>query len=290
MLTLPYPKRQSIAFSTKMVNLYNLAKETPEEELRFDLSKSESLTPFGIVMLTAAIYESLSRGKKCKYIKPLNPSLQRFLSEIGFNRFFRLKTEDSLPIGLRSGKVQVKRVKGLDALLTETLMEIIGEHVNLSAGLKGSLSMSLQEMMTNVVDHSGTQNYYVCAWTYPRKKQLRLCIADLGIGILQSLKNTAQYSTLSKAHDAIILATKSGVTSRPEMAGLGLNHIKSFISVNEGRMCIISGNGKIFWKFDKGKTLKQKMILPFGGTIIKLIINTDKESLYFLSDEEDYLV
>ena len=62
-------------------------------------------------------------------------------------------------------------------------MEIIGEHVNLSGDLKGSLRMSLQELMTNVVDHSGTQNYYVCAWTYPRKKQLRLCIADLGIGI-----------------------------------------------------------------------------------------------------------
>jgi len=258
--------------------------------LRFDLSKSESITPFGIVMLTAAIRESLSRGKKCSYVKPRKASLQRFLSEIGFNKFFRLKTEESLPDWLRSGKVQVTRVTGIDALLTETLMEIIGEHVNLSVGLKGSLFMSLQEMMTNVVDHSETQNYYVCAWTYPRKKQLRLCIADLGIGILQSLRNAPQYAELPNAHEAIIRATESGVTSRPEMAGLGLNHIKSFISVNEGQMCIISGNGKVFWKFDKGKTLKQKMVLPFGGTIIKLIINTDKESLYFLSDEEDYLV
>jgi len=290
MLILPFPKRQSIAFSTRMVNLYNLARETPEAELTFDLSKSESLTPFGIIMLTAAISESLRQGKKCTYIKPRKQSLERFLSEIGFNKFFRLKTEAIFPDRLRSGKVQVRRVSGIDALLTETLMEIIGYHVNLSSGLKGSLRMSLQEMMTNVVDHSGTQDYYVCAWTYPRKRQLRLCIADLGIGILRSLRNSKKYESLSDAHESIILATESGVSSRPEKAGLGLNHIKSFISVNEGHMCIISGSGKVFWKFNQGKTLKQKMILPFGGTIIKLIINTDKEGVYFLSDEEDYLV
>ncbi len=290
MLVLPYPKRQSIAFSVKMINLCHLARETPEEELCFDLSKSESLTPFGIVMLTAAISESMRQGKKCSYIKPRKRSLQRFLSEIGFNKFFRLETDPIQPNWLRTGKVQVKRVTGLDALLTETLMEIIGEHVNLSGGLKGSLSMSLQELMTNVVDHSGTQNYYVCAWTYPRKRQLRLCIADLGIGILESLKNADKYASLSDAHESIILATESGVSSRPEKAGLGLNHIKSFVAVNEGHMCIISGGGKVFWKFDQGKTLKQKMALPFGGTTIKLIINTDKEGFYFLSDAEDYLI
>jgi len=54
-------------------------------------------------------------------------------------------------------------------------------------------------------------------------------------------------------------------------------------------MCIISGSGKVYWKFDQGKILEQKMRIPFGGTIVKLIINTNKAWHYFLSSEKDYL-
>jgi len=54
-------------------------------------------------------------------------------------------------------------------------------------------------------------------------------------------------------------------------------------------MCILSGEGKIFWKYDHGKILNQKMPIPFRGTIVTLLINIDKEGFYFLSSEKDYL-
>jgi hypothetical protein len=267
-----------------MVKLYNLAMQTDEEELRFDLSKSVSVTPYGIVMLTATLYESLRRGKKCIYVRPRKKSLQNFFSEIGFNKLFRLDSESDMP-DLHTGKVRIRRITGIDALITETLMEVISFHVNLSEGVKGSLRMSLNEIMTNVIAHSGIQDYYVCAWTYPIKKQLRLCITDLGIGILNSLKSSPVYAGLTNAHKAIIKATEFGVSSQSDRQGLGLNHIKGFIRVNNGRMCIISDYGKVFWKYDQGKIINQKMTISFGGTIIKLIINTDKEGFYFLEGE-----
>jgi len=142
--------------------------------------------------------------------------------------------------------------------------------------------------MTNVVEHSGVKDYYVCAYTYPNRKQLRLCIADRGIGILRSLKKANKYE-LSNSHDAIILATTEGVSVRPGRAGLGLSHLKGFAKVNEGQMCIISGRGKVFWKYDHGKILKQKMSKPFTGTVVKFVINTDKEGLYFLVGEKNFL-
>ncbi len=289
MLTLQYPKIQSIAFSDTMIRLYNLARDNQENEICFDLSRSISLTPFGIIILTASISSCLRQGKKCSYIKPQDKTLQRFLRDIGFNKFYKL--DDAVAPELHTGQVQLRRVVGIDALITETLTDIIGARVNLSLGLKGSLRMSLQELMTNVVDHSSVENYYVCAWTYPkkRKNQIRLCIADLGIGILQSLRQIKQYSKLNNDHEAIMLATQPGVSSRTQEAGLGLSHIKNFIEANEGQMCIISYNGKVFWKYDQGKILKQRMALPFNGTIIKLVVNADKEGLYFLSGEEDYL-
>jgi len=54
-------------------------------------------------------------------------------------------------------------------------------------------------------------------------------------------------------------------------------------------MCIISGKGKVFCKYDHGNILNQKMVTPFKGTIVKLIINIDKKGFYFLSSEKDYL-
>jgi len=268
MLNLYYPKRQSVAFSNKLFSLYELGKNTQEDEIKFDLSRSESLTPFGIIMLTATIYECQRQGKKCSYVRPLDNSLKEFLTDIGFHKFFGLKGSQARKVNrIQTGNVQLRMTAGIDPTLIETLTEILDYHLYISRGVKGSLQMSLQETMTNVIDHSGVEDYYVCCWNYPERNQLRLCIADLGIGILASLRSCTQYSSLTDDHKAIILATDEGVSCRPDRAGLGLAHIKGFLNVNEGQMCIISGNGKVFWKFDQGKTLKQSMSQSFNGTI-----------------------
>src|SRR4030042_2063257 len=97
MLTLTYPKRQSIAFSNVMLRLYNLARHNIDNEVRFDLSRSESLTPFGIIILTSTLHECFRKGKKCFYIAPNNQSLKTFLEQIGFNAYFHLKYNGTVP-------------------------------------------------------------------------------------------------------------------------------------------------------------------------------------------------
>jgi len=289
MLTLTYPKRQSIAFSNTLFRLYQKAITAQDDEICFDLRRSKSLTPFAIIILTSTIFECQRKGKRCKYNEPEHENLKKFLNEIGFNNYFGLKARPIQQNIIQTTRVQLKKVSGLDALLTENMMGMIEAHLNLSAGVKGSLRMSLQETMTNVVDHSKVTEYYICAYTYPKKGQIRLCIADLGIGIRSSLRRSRKYPTLVNDYVAIKKATEEGVSCRSGRDGLGLSHIKNFIKVNEGHMCIISENGKVYWKFDQGKVLEQKMDVPFRGTIVKLIINIDKEGFYFLSDEREYL-
>ena len=178
---------------------------------------------------------------------------------------------------------------GVDYHIIERLIYLFDDHLNLSRGVKASLQMSLQEIMTNVVDHSGKNKYLICATADKANKKIRLCIADGGMGVLRSLRNSTNYDYISDDYEAIKEATKEGVSSRLYRAGLGLNHIKNFIKINEGQMCILSGEGKIFWKYDHGKILNQKMPIPFRGTIVTLLINIDKEGFYFLSSEKDYL-
>lgn len=289
-LTLSYPQKQSIAFSNYLFDLYHQAKHTTADEICFDMTRTESFTPFGIIMLTATIAECQNRGKKCKYISPVKKSAQRFFREVGFNNYFQLLDgAHTEPHNIRTGDIQLSRLTGLNTQIADTITEILNYHLRISEGLKGSLRLSISEAITNVIDHSGVNDYYICCWNYPSLKKIRLCITDLGIGIRSSLTKRGQYSYITTDHQAILKAIENGVSSRPGRAGLGLDHISRFLRVNKGQLCIISCRGKVFWKFDQGKTLEQKMKTPFNGTVIKMIINSDRDSLYFLSNETEYL-
>lgn len=234
-LPLVYPKKQSIAFSNILFSLYHQAKTADCEEIVFDLSNSESLTPLGIIMLIATITECMTRGEKCVYRKPVDRTLQRFFKEIGFNKFFRLTDSDYSELhNISTGTIQLRRISGLNTSIADTITEIINFHLRISDGLKGSLRMSMNEAITNVIDHSGRNDYYVCCRTYPNLKQIRLCIADLGIGIRYSLTKKDVYKYITTDREAIKLATEEGVSSREERAGLGLSHIKKFLMVNRG--------------------------------------------------------
>lgn len=289
MLTLNYPKKQSVAFSNVMFKLYDQAKHAQSDKVIFDLSRTESFTPFGIIMLTATIMECLHNERECSYLRPEKKSLQKFFREIGFHKHFGIKDEMYNEGNIiRSGNVQLKKAVGLDPLLIETLTEILDFHLSISRGVRESLQLSLNEAITNIIDHSGVNDYYICCQHYKRRRQIRLCIADFGIGIRNSLVKAPIYN-FNNDHDAIEAATDEGVSSRPGRAGLGLNHIKKFLDMNEGQLCIISGRGKVFWKFDQTKILRQLMPIEFAGTILKIIINVDKDSFYFMSDEKEYL-
>jgi len=72
-------------------------------------------------------------------------------------------------------------------------------------------------------------------------------------------------------------------------AGYGLTHINRFINVNEGKMYILSGKGKVLWDytgFKKIRAKKQTMYFPFEGTMINLVINADGEGSYFMESED----
>jgi anti-sigma regulatory factor (Ser/Thr protein kinase) len=288
-LTLKYPKRQSIAFSTKLFHLYKEALDSTEDEIIFDLSNSEALSPFGVVMLTTTIDACARKGRKRKYVDSKNRKLKKFLKEIGFYDFFHLDSGIAVKDWIKTETVQLRLCEGVDYQIIERIIYLFNNHLNLSRYVKESLQMSLQEIMTNVVDHSRKNKYLICAYADKPNKKIRLCITDVGIGIFNSLKNSTKYDYISNDYEAIKEATKEGVSSRPGRAGLGLNHIKNFIKINEGQMCILSGEGKVFWKYDHGQILNQKMPIPFPGTVVKLIINIDKEGFYFLSSEKDYL-
>ncbi|MFZ0927280.1 MAG: ATP-binding protein [Syntrophobacteraceae bacterium] len=283
-MVLKYPSRIVVATSNRVLSYSQLARQSPAEEIIFDLSNTDFLTPFGIVLLAGTISECLSQNKKVKYRQPQNEETNNFLSGIGFYEFFRLPDKKQK---IESSHVQLRRLASIDYLLTQQIVQVFDYAITMSAGLQGSLTMAINEIMTNTFDHSGSEKgCYVCAQAY--ENLIRLCVADFGVGLYAKL--FPKYSdAIQDCYGAIKLATKKGITTRTKQdGGLGLWHIKRLIKVNNGQMSILSGDGKAVWDFrgSRIKVRKQTMSLPFSGTIINLEINKDKETLYFLIDQE----
>jgi len=234
------------------------------------------------VLLAGTISECLSQNKKVQYGPPENEETKNFLSGIGFHEFFHLPLKKQK---IENSHVQLRRLTSIDYLLTQQIVEVFDNAITMSEGLQGSLTMAINEIMTNAFDHSESEKgCYVCAQAYTNL--IRLCVADFGVGLYAKL--SPKYSDqIQDSYGAIKLAIKDGVTTR-EFGGLGLGWIKRLIKVNGGQMSILSGDGKAVWDFRGSRTRlkKQTMSLPFTGTIINLEINKDKETLYFLIDQE----
>lgn len=233
-----FPKLSTIAYADTIIKSCVDAQKS-KGALTFNFKKTTWMDPFAITLITGTIQCCLQiKQKKITYVPPEDKKIKDYLSQIGFNTFFHLNSKDIH----KDTTVELKQLTVLKPLYIESLIILIDSRMSLSQGVKDSLYMSMQEILTNVFDHSKSDNgCFVCAQYYPAKRIIRFCITDFGVGILSNLKEKYGVTT---AIDAIQLSVKEGVTSRPQSAGFGLSHIRNFLKVNEGTLTIISGKGK----------------------------------------------
>lgn len=277
-MQITFPKLSTIAYANTIIK-HCVDAQKSKKHLTFNFEKTTWMDPFAITVITGTIQCCLQTKKRTiKYVPPENKKLKDYLSQIGFNKFFHLNGTDIH----KDTSVELMQLTALNPLYIENLIILIDSKMRLSQGVKDSLKMSLQEILTNVFDHSKSENgCFVCAQYYPSRMTIRLCITDFGVGILSNLKKKYGIST---DIESIRLSVKEGVTSRPQSAGFGLSIIRSFLKMNEGTLSIISGKGKI--NFYSNKVESYNMTKGFEGTVVNLKINANKESYYSLTEEE----
>lgn len=129
---------------------------------------------------------------------------------------------------------------------------------------------SIFEIGRNTSDHSRTSKIIFSGQYYPALDELRISIADLGIGIPTTVYNATPVSYSDSQR--IDYATQSGMTSRTNghARGLGLFNIKETLK-GSGEITIISKFGT--WKQDiNGGVTLQELLNPFPGTIINITL------------------
>ncbi|MFZ2315831.1 MAG: hypothetical protein WAW86_09285 [Gammaproteobacteria bacterium] len=118
---------------------------------------------------------------------------------------------------------------------------------NTSSEYQASLSVCLLEIVNNFYDHAHPHNSLPClisGQSWPRGNLIQIAIADSGIGIRESLSENAALLDELKNGNACELASKYGVTSKPNKnhSGYGLTLAKDLMTQSNGSYILISGN------------------------------------------------
>ncbi len=152
------------------------------------------------------------------------------------------------------------------------------------SGLLKKFRESVFEIFSNAVIHSQTKlGIFSCGQYFPKRHRLDFSFADLGIGIRQNVLKNAELDL--RADLAIAWATDGqNTTKRGRIpGGLGLKLLREFITLNGGRIQIVSDTG--YWSLEAGQVHTAQIRLPFPGTVVSIEIDTADKRSYKLSSE-----
>ena len=114
--------------------------------------------------------------------------------------------------------------------------------MSLGEGVHTAFNWCLWEIMDNVIQHSQAESGFVEAQAHPNTRRLAVCVADAGIGILESFRGSKHQPR--NEEDAITLAIQERVTRDSNVGqGNGLRGLYRIVAQNGGRLRISSGRG-----------------------------------------------
>ena len=127
-------------------------------------------------------------------------------------------------------------------LLADRIVKELLERMDLGEGVHTAFNWCLWEVMDNVIQHSQAERGFVEAQAHPQAQQLAVCVADGGVGILESLRGSKHRPR--NEEDAITLAIQEKVTRDANVGqGNGLWGLYQIVAQNGGRLRISSGRG-----------------------------------------------
>jgi len=149
--------------------------------------------------------------------------------------------------------------------------------------LKRKFHESIGELFANAMMHSTSRRgVFCCGQYFPQKNRFDMCIADTGSGFVGAIYNAFQLKVDSLK--AMKFCLKEGnTTKQDEPGGLGLKLLKQFISLNRGRIVIVSNQA--YYEYAGNEEQFHALGCTFPGTCVNLEINTADYSSYRLSSE-----
>lgn len=266
-----------------LVRLYADLKPARFVNLAIDMSHVAWLDADMCAPLGAVLYRIGHQGNTIQLVN-LQPQVERILSKNGFlSHYGRVPVRDTYGTTIPYQRFDAKDDRFFASYIESKFVNRM-ELPRMSSGLVKRFRESVFEIFSNAVIHSqSTLGIFSCGQLFPKRNRLDFSVADLGIGIR---RNVLDHTDLDlPADQAIVWATSERNTTKrgPIPGGLGLKLLREFITLNEGRIQIVSDAG--YWSLEKGSMQTALLSAPFPGTVVGIEINTADRRPYALASE-----
>jgi anti-sigma regulatory factor (Ser/Thr protein kinase) len=153
----------------------------------------------------------------------------------------------------------------------------------MSEAVHDKINESIQEMFVNAKIHSESQFIYTCGQFFPKDHKINFTIADTGIGFAKRIEKN--FGKKISSTEAIRWALIDGNTTKQGVSGgLGLALLKEFITENNGKIQLISGNA--FYELCEGKESIDNLDYFYDGSVVSITFKTDDRKSYRLKSED----
>ncbi|MBF0497609.1 MAG: ATP-binding protein [Deltaproteobacteria bacterium] len=261
------------------------------QNVRFDFSQCDFLRPNAVAFLggLARLIES-RRGKVVFDWDTLrNKAVKNNLRQNGFAGQFGYPSS-----GWEGNSIPYREDRTLDmnGIMDYLTFNWIGKGwVHVSERLRDAIAGRMWEIYNNAFEHSGSKiGVFTCGQHFWQQNDLILSVIDFGRGIPTNvrtfLRQYADEALVSKLSGAACLkwafergnSTCMGVIAR----GLGLDLLKEFVRINQGRLEVYSNEGYAI--IDAGGEQYVNRDISFEGTLVHITLRCD-EKLYHFKDE-----
>ena len=203
-----------------------------------DMGNETWLRPAKVLLLRNYIIDAKSNNR---YIPPRNEKARGYLDYI-------TTESNSVNLQWRRSHIPFSRVNdsNVNSMATK-ITELIGSRLNQHSTL--ILKYCINELLTNVTEHSRYRNSFIILQNYPQLSELEFAIMDDGISIPRNFEEHGiGFTTDSDSLDKAL----NGVSTKPEDEGRGHGLPSVFRVLTEGLKgegIIISRDGIISWCF-----------------------------------------
>lgn len=223
-------------------------KRAGYKEIELDFSEIKSIFPNAAVPVAGTIefYTKLGINfKRCDNINIITST--HLLDPIEPKNLEEVKTKGVLN--------KIWRFSSPDQVfwLANAFLEELPKLDKFEKGVLEGLEWSLNEVMDNVIQHSGENVGFIMGQLHKTTKHVAFTVFDYGQGIFNTLK-TSQHAPRSPL-DAITLCIKEGVTRDKKIGqGNGMYGLHQIVKFNEGRLTITSNRASYFLKENQAQT------------------------------------
>lgn len=261
-------------------------------DVRFDFSRCGFLRPNAVAFLggLARLIESRN-GKVVFDWSTLRDSWVK--TTIRQNGFASAFGELSAPWDGNSIPYREDRTVDMNGIMDYLTYNWIGKGwVHVSDRLRDAIAGRMWEIYSNAFEHSDTGiGVFSCGQHFPKNDTLLLSVIDFGQGIPAKIRNFVGTDPRAQSlpADACLrwAFTRGKSTCTEDVArGLGLDLLKEFVQLNEGKLEVYSNEGYVI--IDKSGERYENRNISFEGTVIHITLHCD-ENLYQFSDEADPL-